>query len=160
MSNLRKKININTSGTEIFTNANPGAVSDGGGSLTVDGTVTVTQGTGTNLHTVVDSGTITSITNVVHVDDNSGSLTVDGSVNVVFPQATPAKVTLSAGVDYEVKGSAGYLFALVTTLVDVYVKNNTTVVWRNDYLNACPMYLSSKIVLNSATGGDVYIVYV
>ena len=47
---------------------------------------TVTQGTGTNLHTVIDSGTITTvstvtavtgITNVVHVDDNSGTLTVD-----------------------------------------------------------------------------------
>lgn len=41
---------------------------------------TATQATGTNLHTVVDSGTITTITNVVHVDDNSGSLTVDGTV--------------------------------------------------------------------------------
>lgn len=41
------------------------------------GTTTVTQGTGTNLHMVVDSGTVSTITNVVHVDDNSGSLTVD-----------------------------------------------------------------------------------
>lgn len=46
-------------------------VTDNSGSLTVD------QPTGTNLHTVIDSGTVSTITNVVHVDDNSGSLTVD-----------------------------------------------------------------------------------
>lgn len=43
-------------------------------------TTAVTQATGTNLHTVIDSGTVSTITNVVHVDDNSGSLTVDGTV--------------------------------------------------------------------------------
>jgi hypothetical protein len=53
------------------------SIDDGGNSITVDGSLTVTQATGTNLHTVVDSGTITTITNVVHVDDNAGSLTVD-----------------------------------------------------------------------------------
>jgi hypothetical protein len=58
-------------------------------STTITGSVTVAQATGTNLHTVIDSGTITTvstvtalttlgtITNVVHVDDNGGSLTVD-----------------------------------------------------------------------------------
>lgn len=48
--------------------------------LTPPTTVTVTQGTGSNLHTVIDSGTITTITNVVHIDDNSGSITIDGTV--------------------------------------------------------------------------------
>jgi hypothetical protein len=43
-------------------------------------TQTVLQPTGSNLHTVVDSGVITSITNVVPINDNSGSLTVDQSV--------------------------------------------------------------------------------
>lgn len=46
-------------------------VSDGGSSLTVDGTVAATQ-SGT-----WDIGTVGTITNVVHVDDNSSSLTVD-----------------------------------------------------------------------------------
>lgn len=45
----------------------------------VSGNVTVIQGTGTNLHTVIDSGTITSITNSVAVTDNAGSLTVDNA---------------------------------------------------------------------------------
>lgn len=58
-------------------------IQDGGNSITVDGTVTVVQPTGTNLHAVIDSGTITTITNVVHVDDNAGSLTVDGTVSAV-----------------------------------------------------------------------------
>lgn len=38
-----------------------------------------TQATGSNLHMVVDSGTVSTITNVVHVDDNAGSLTIDNS---------------------------------------------------------------------------------
>jgi len=52
--------------------------------LTPLSSVTVTQATGTNLHTVVDSGTISTITNVVHIDDNASSITVDGT----FFQAT------------------------------------------------------------------------
>lgn len=66
-------------------------VTDNSGSLTVDGSVTVTQATGSNLHAVVDSGTITTVTNVVHVDDNTASLTVDA------PVATPVFVRLSDG---------------------------------------------------------------
>jgi hypothetical protein len=75
------------------------AANDGGGSLTVDGSLTVTQATGTNLHTVVDSGTISTISNVVHVDDNAGSLTVDGTVTSnqgtanSLANAWPVKVT-------------------------------------------------------------------
>lgn len=57
------------------------------------GNFTVVQATGTNLHTVVDSGTITTITNVVHVDDNGGSLTVDGPLTDVQLRATPVPVS-------------------------------------------------------------------
>lgn len=73
-------------------------VTDGAGALNVivdSGTTTVTQGTGTNLHTVVDSGTITTVTTVtgatinngagasaVNVQDGGNSLTVDGSVSL------------------------------------------------------------------------------
>jgi acyl dehydratase len=74
-------------------------ISDNSGSLTVDGTVTVTQGTGSNLHAVVDSGTITSITNVVHTDDNAGSLTVDNptlSVTGNGTSSTALRVTVSS----------------------------------------------------------------
>ena len=66
------------------------AVTDNGGSLTVDGTVAATQ---SGTWTVTQSGTwnvgtvtaVTSITNAVAVTDNSGSLTVDdggGSLTV------------------------------------------------------------------------------
>jgi hypothetical protein len=69
------------------------SIDDGGNSITVDGSVAVTQPTGTNLHTVIDSGVVTSITNVVHVDDNSSTLSIDdggGSITVdgTFWQAT------------------------------------------------------------------------
>ena len=55
-------------------------VSDGGGSLTVDGSLTTVA-------------TVTTITNVVHVDDNAGTLSIDdgaGSITVdgTFWQAT------------------------------------------------------------------------
>lgn len=49
-------------------------IGDGGGSLTVDGTVGATQSGTWNI------GTVSTITNVVHIDDNGGSVTVDGGV--------------------------------------------------------------------------------
>lgn len=49
------------------------AITDGGGSITVDGTVAATQSGTWNI------GTLGTITNVVHVDDNAGSITVDAT---------------------------------------------------------------------------------
>jgi hypothetical protein len=79
---LNGALNVADAGGTLSIDDGAGLISvdDGAGSLTVDGSVTVTQATGTNLHMVIDSGTVTTITNVVHVDDNAGSLTVDGSV--------------------------------------------------------------------------------
>jgi hypothetical protein len=60
-------------------------ITDGGGSITIDGTVSSTQSGTWNVETV------TTITNVVHVDDNAstisiddgaGSITVDGTVGI------------------------------------------------------------------------------
>lgn len=59
----------------------------------VSGSVTVTQATGTNLHTVIDSGTVSTITNVVHVDDNSGSLTVDNGGTFAVQATVAAAAT-------------------------------------------------------------------
>lgn len=74
---------------------NPVAVTDNGGSITVDGSVTVSA-TDLDIRDLAfasDSvtahqggtwniGTVSTITNVVHVDDNGGSITVDGAVTV------------------------------------------------------------------------------
>lgn len=82
-------------------------VTDNGGSLTVDGTVAATQSGTWNV------GTVTTVTNVVHVDDNSssltvddggGSLTVDGTVGVsgtvtVDSELTTADLDTGAGTD-------------------------------------------------------------
>lgn len=81
----------------------PAALGAGGGlkvdgsgtSLPVSGTVAVTQATGTNLHAVLDSGTLSTITNVVHVDDNAGSLTVDGTLAVTNAGLSNIDVLLS-----------------------------------------------------------------
>jgi len=71
----------------------------------VSGTLTVTQATGTNLHTVLDSGTLTSITNALpagtnvigHVIADTGSTTaVTGNVTVVQPTGTNLHVVNDA----------------------------------------------------------------
>ena len=86
-----------TSKGEIYvkqTDAVP--VTDNGGSLTVDGTVsisgsvTVTDGAGA-LNTIVDSGTITTITNPVTITDGSGALNV-----IVDSSALPTGASTSA----------------------------------------------------------------
>lgn len=64
----------------------------------VSGTVAATQSGTWNV------GTLTSITNVVHVDDNAGSLTVDGTVAVsgtvaVDTELTTADLDTGAGTD-------------------------------------------------------------
>ena len=95
-------------------------VDDNAGSLTVDGSVSVTPlgtfpvqidsplPTGTNVIGGVTQsgtwnvGTVTTITNVVHVDDNAGSLTVDGTVSItgaVDTELTTADLDTGAGTD-------------------------------------------------------------
>lgn len=64
------------------------------GAREVSGTVSATQSGTWNI------GTVTTITNVVHVDDNSSTLSVDdgaGSITVDAPVATPVFVRLSDG---------------------------------------------------------------
>lgn len=87
-------------------------VQDGGNSLTVDGSVTVTQATGTNLHTVVDSGTITVTqatgTNL-HTVVDSGTIaatqsgtwstrTLDGSGNAITSSLVGSVRELHVGI--------------------------------------------------------------
>jgi hypothetical protein len=72
------------------------------------------------------------------------------------------KITLTAGVDYTVKASSGYVGGIMTTLSDVLVKDNTTEIWKcvaNNINFTTPIKISTSIQLNSATGGTVYIVY-
>lgn len=85
-------------------------IHDGGNSITVDGTVTVTQATGTNLHAVIDSGSI-AVNNAsgaaaVNIQDGGNSITVDGTVavssvagnvTVVQPTGTNLHVVVDSG---------------------------------------------------------------
>jgi hypothetical protein len=82
----------------------PWPVTDNGGSLTVDGTVAAAQSGTWNV------GTVSTISNVVHVDDNSstlsiddggGSITVDGTVTANLAAGTNAigKLAANSGVD-------------------------------------------------------------
>ena len=55
-------------------------VTDNSGSLTVDGTVGISGTVAATQSGTWNIGTLSTVTNVVHVDDNAGSLTVDGTV--------------------------------------------------------------------------------
>lgn len=68
----------NLVGGTAVSNANPLPISDAGGSLTVDGSVTATLAAGTQ--SIGNIGTVATITNPVSVTDNGGSLTVDGTI--------------------------------------------------------------------------------
>lgn len=56
-------------------------------------TIGISAGSAVIGHVIVDSGTLTSITNVVHVDDNSGSLTVDNSGTFAVQATIAASAT-------------------------------------------------------------------
>jgi hypothetical protein len=75
-------------------------IQDGGNSITVDGTVAATQSGTWNV------GTLTGITNVVHIDDNSstisiddgaGSITVDGTVSISGTVTVGSHAVTNAG---------------------------------------------------------------
>lgn len=85
-------------------------------------TMTVTQGTGSNLHAVIDSGTVSTITNVVHVDDNAGSLTVDGTVTTTPPANASTNVTQFGGTNVSTgTGTGGAGIPRVTVSSDSVV---------------------------------------
>lgn len=118
---INRPVIVDDTGNMATTNTNgAGAaavnIQDGGNTITVDGTVTitdgagavnviidsgtttVTQGTGTNLHTVVDSGSITvgnaAGASAVNIQDGGNTITVDGTVTATVTGAT---VSGSAG---------------------------------------------------------------
>lgn len=137
--------------TPVFVRLSDGAaaisalpVTDNAGSLTVDGSVTVTQGTGTNLHTVVDSGTISTITNVVHVDDNAGSLTVDGSV------------TVSGTVSINQTGTANDVDVATITGTGSIANNQVSVTTTSGAVVAARSGRRSLLIVNHGTT-DVYL---
>ncbi len=71
-------------GGQLVGSAHPLPISDNGGSLTVDGTVAATQSGTWNV------GTVTTITNVVHVDDNASTLSIDDGAGSITVDGTVA----------------------------------------------------------------------
>lgn len=111
-------------------------VTDNGSSLTVDGTVAATQSGTWNV------GTVTTVTNVVHVDDNSSTLSVDdgGSSLTVDGTVTAAQATASS-LNAEVQGDAAHdaavsgnpvlvgAFAKATAPTDVSADGDAVRLW-------------------------------
>ncbi len=65
--------------------------------VTVTGNVTAVQATGTNLHTVVDSGTISTITNPVTVTDGAGALNVIADSGTITTVSTVTNLSQMSG---------------------------------------------------------------
>jgi hypothetical protein len=108
------------------------AVSDGGGSLTVDGTVTANAGTGP--WPVTDNG------GTLSVDDGAGSLTVDGSVSVSnFPATQAVTGTVTSTTARAGTGTASSVASTVTT--------NTTILAANAARFGASIYNESTAVL-------------
>ena len=85
-NDLNTSSNIQVGGTDV-SNANPVPISDAGGSITVDGTVSLSTGTLSALESItVQNGAGASAVNiqdggnVISIDDAGGSITVDGIV--------------------------------------------------------------------------------
>jgi hypothetical protein len=77
-------------------------IADSGSTTAVTGNVTVIQGTGTNLHTVVDSGTITTVSTVTAVTAITNALPAGAAIlgKVGIDQTTPGTtngVQINAG---------------------------------------------------------------
>jgi hypothetical protein len=108
------------------------AVSDGGGSLTVDGTVTANAGTGP--WPVTDNG------GTLSVDDAGGSLTVDGSVSVSnFPATQAVTGNVTSTTSRAGTGTATSVASTVTT--------NTTILAANAARFGASIYNESTAVL-------------
>jgi hypothetical protein len=110
-------------------------VVDGGGSLTVDGTVAATQ-SGT-----WDIGTVGTITNAVTIVDGGGSITVDGSVETTQGGFSDWKVSaqaIASATESEIAATplTGRVSILIQNLSssNIYVKNSTGVSTSNGML--------------------------
>lgn len=116
-----------------LTNADVVTIEDGGGSITVDGTVDALQS---------GTWTIDSITNSVTVDDGGGSLTVDGTVNTIpggfgsWKVSAASVDTTAGGTELVATPLTGRGSILVQNLGsnDVYLKEATGVTSANGML--------------------------
>lgn len=85
-----------TDGTNVLgTSSHPVRVDPTGGTTQpVSGTVTATQGTGTNLHVVVDSAPTTAVTGTVTANAGTGTFATQDAADGSTGSAVPTKATL------------------------------------------------------------------
>ncbi len=113
-----------TNVVHVDDNSSTLSIDDGGGSITVDGTVTISDGgaggsisidgsvgqSGTwtvGLSAAQTLATLTSITNVVHIDDNSGNISIDDGGNSITVDGTVTISDGGAGGSVSIDGSVG-----------------------------------------------------
>ncbi len=109
-------------------------ITDSGSTTAVTGNVTVVQATGTNLHSVIDSGSTTAVTQAtgtnLHAVIDSGSTTaVTGNVTVVQPTGTNLHAILDTTSTTAVTQATGTnLHAVIDSGSTTAVTGNVTVV--------------------------------
>lgn len=133
-----------TDGTNILgTPANPVRFDPTGTTtqpVSLSGNVTVVQTTGTNLHTVVDSGTITNITNpVAATQSGSWSVAVKDSSGNAITTANPLPVFLSAtvpGTEVNNYSTASAVAANATSNHDYTITSGKTFIGKKFWASA------------------------
>lgn len=143
----------------------PVPVTDNGGSLTVDGTVSATQGTspwvvsGTVIATPSGTQDVNLVSTIpVPVTDNGGSLTVDGTVAVSnFPAVQPVSGTVTANQGTSPWVVSGTVTATPTGTQDVNIVSTislpVTGPLTDTQLRASPVPVSGTVAI-SQTGTD------
>lgn len=132
-------------------------IADTGSTTAVTGNVTVVQGTGTNLHTVIDSGTLTAVTAITNALPAGTNLlgkvgidqTTPGTTNLV---ALTAETTKVIGVVRSADG-IGNLLTSTGNALDVNIKTPATLpVSIADGINVVEGAVADAIVAAGATG--------
>jgi hypothetical protein len=111
----------------------------------VSGTVTVTQATGTNLHTVIDSGTVTTVSTVTNLSQLAGNAI---SMNTGVRDTGTQRVTIATNDSVPVTGT----FFQVTQPVSIAASVAVTGPLTDTQLRATPVPVSGTITANAGTG--------
>lgn len=121
----------NTAATPAGTNVIGHVITDTGSTTAVTGNVTATQATGTNLHTVIDSGTITATPPALPAAPKFGQQAVTGTVATLAANALVNGVIIEALSTNTVSVFVGGTGVTATTGIELLPGGSTSVAVAN-----------------------------